>query len=98
MRVEFSDQAKRDIREIAYWIASDSLEQAERFVRQLSKAARSLDRLAFRYPIVGRTEVRRMPYRAYLIFYRVTHQVEVLRILHSARDWPVILNDDENAP
>jgi len=42
-------------------------------------------------------DVRKVKLGAYLIFYRVTHQVEVLRILHGARDWSAILTDDGDA-
>jgi len=36
-----------------------------------------------------------MPFRAYLIFYRVTDRVEVLRIIHGARDWAPLLDDSD---
>ena len=45
--------------------------------------------------MIGRGDLRRMPFRSYLIFYRVTDHVEILRILHSARDWASLLDDGD---
>lgn len=94
MRVVLTHTAKADLREIAIWISADSVVQAEKFVDRLTARALSLDKLALRYPLIGRGDLRRMPFRAYLIFYRVTDHVEILRILHGARDWASMLHDD----
>jgi toxin ParE1/3/4 len=51
------------------------------------------------YPLVPRHEnsgVRRVPHGDYLIFYRVTADtVEILHILHGARDYEPIMFPDE---
>lgn len=95
MKVVLTPAAKADLREIAIWIGADSVPQAEKFVDRLTVKALSLDKLALRYPLIGRGDLRRMPFRAYLIFYRVGEQVEVMRILHGARDWASLLDDGD---
>lgn len=93
MKVVLTRTAKADLHEIAIWIGADSVPQAEKFVDRLTVKALSLDRLALRDPLVGRGDLRRIPFRGYLIFYRVTDHVEILRILHGARDWNSIPGD-----
>jgi toxin ParE1/3/4 len=95
MRVRLTHAARADLREIAIWISSDSVRQAEKFVDSLITKALSLDRLALRYPLIARGDLRRMPFKGYLIFYRVTDHVEILRILHGARDWASLLDDGD---
>ena len=95
MKVVLTPTARADLLEIAVWIGADSVPQAVKFVERLTVKALSLDRLALRYPLIGRGGLRRMPFRAYLIFYRVTDQVEVLRILHGARDWASLIDDGD---
>lgn len=95
MRVVFTSKARSDLREIAVWISDDSVSQAEAFVQRLTTKALSLDTQSLRYPLVGHGDLRRMPYRAYLIFYRVTDQVEVVRVGHAARDWASLLDNPD---
>ena len=51
------------------------------------------------YALVPRYEalgIRRRPYRDYLIFYRVSDDsIEILHVLHGARDYETILFPDE---
>ena len=45
-----------------------------------------------RYKAVG---IRRRPYRGYLVFYRIgSKHIEVLHVLHGARDYDAILSVD----
>lgn len=93
MKVRFSFDARNDLREIAFWIEGDNPHRAETFVIELTEAAESLTLFPRRYPDAGPRGLRRMPYGHYLIFYRVTDAVEIIRIIHGARDWPSLLDD-----
>jgi len=93
--VVLTPSAGTDLREIALWIGADSVPQAEKFVERLTTKALSLEKHALRFPVINRGDLRRMPFRAYLIFYRVTDRVEVLRIIHGARDWAPLLDDSD---
>jgi toxin ParE1/3/4 len=102
-----SQQAAWDVLEIAEYLArQSSLAAANRFV---NAAQRTMERLA-RMPGIGNrwedddpelANVRVCPisrYRKYLVFYRpIEGGIEVLRILHGARDITTILRGDEDA-
>ncbi len=93
----------RDLIEQATYIAEDNLDAAERFL----VAAEETFQLLGRMPGVGKlcgfsnpqlSGIRQYPVRGfknYLIFYRATaSEVEVLRVLHGARDLEAILDED----
>src|SRR5205814_6211463 len=98
-RVLFREQAWSDLEELGAFIAKDNPAAANEVVRQLR---RSLELLA-RMPQLGRvvkriktTEELRIwlspAFRNYLIFYReLPDGVEIVRVLHSARDIQRIL-------
>lgn len=95
--------AKTDLIEQADFIAQDNLEAALRF---LEAAENTFGQLA-RLPLVGRSRkvksrifanVRQFPisgFEKHLVFYRpIKGGIEVLRVLHSARDLNRILDND----
>jgi toxin ParE1/3/4 len=92
-RLTTREAADNDIRDIVTYIAVDSPRAAERFRIEIWDAFR----LITEQPNIGRAHsdftiplrsIRVSPrFRKYLVFYRVDRQaVEVVRILHSARD------------
>jgi toxin ParE1/3/4 len=95
-------RVRGDIVEIATYIAQDNPAAAERF---LTATERTLDRLA-QLPLSGRPypldhptlhDVRMTPVRGfprYLIFYHlVADELQLLRIVHGARDIPTLLGE-----
>jgi toxin ParE1/3/4 len=45
--------------------------------------------------VIGPHEIRKRGHGRYLIFYRVLEkEVEILRIVHGARDWAALFADD----
>jgi toxin ParE1/3/4 len=93
MRVRIARAAANDLSEIADWIAQDSPAAALHMVSRLRDACRSLEQFPERAPVVGLRSLRRRPIDDYAIFYRVTTEVEIVRVLHSARDWASLLNE-----
>ncbi|HEY2256499.1 MAG TPA: type II toxin-antitoxin system RelE/ParE family toxin [Variovorax sp.] len=95
MKVAFTDEAQRDLIEIGDRIACDSPRRALTFVAELRAASAGLANNPLRFQLVDRHEdgdVRRRPHGNYLIFYRVRGDtVEVLRVLHGARDYEALL-------
>jgi toxin ParE1/3/4 len=95
MKVGYTIAAQRDLFEIGSWIAQDNPTRAETFVSELEKACESLSDMPRAFPILsyrGGAQVRRKPYRNYLIFYRVRKDmVEILHVLHGARDYAPIV-------
>lgn len=93
----------QDLIEQATYIAVDNLDTSERFL----VAAEETFQLLGRIPEIGKlsgfsnpslADVRQYPikgFKRFLIFYRATSfSVEVLRVLHGARDLEAILDED----
>lgn len=89
LRVTHTPAAQRDLVAITDWMAADSLDAALRFYDEVDR----LLSLIARYPRIGEaTEylgpgIRRVSLGDYLLFYRISGEtVELIRILHGARD------------
>lgn len=95
MTVVFAESAKADLDRIWADIAADNPKRAISFVRELIAQCKRLSNMPNRYSLLlnhESTGIRRMPYRAYLIFYRVGgRDIEVLRVLNGAQDHEAIL-------
>jgi toxin ParE1/3/4 len=99
MKLVFTDEAKADLLHIGESIAEDNPVRAFTFVDELEDRCARLTGMPRAYQLVPRHEnsdVRRVPHGDYLIFYRVTADtVEILHVLHGARDYGPILFPDE---
>ena len=88
VQVVFSQSAIRDLQIIGDYIARDSRKHAARFVADISKRCYKLadapESAAKRDDIMF--DVRLVPFGNYLIFYRYTDHVRILRVVHGARD------------
>jgi toxin ParE1/3/4 len=88
-------EAESDLERIATYIAEQSPKIALNFVRELRGKCESLADAPRSYPLVPRHEhlgIRRRPFGNYLIFYRVGPEaIEVVHILHGARDYERLL-------
>lgn len=95
-------QVIHDLIEIATYIAVDNLNVSDRF---LAAAEETFNQLA-KTPEIGKicqfvhpqlANIRQQPikgFKKYLIFYRfAASEIEVLRVIHGARDIPAILDD-----
>jgi toxin ParE1/3/4 len=97
----FTPQAWQDALEIVAYIGTDNLEAAARFLPALEETCTQLGAL----PGIGSTRAfsvkalkgaRMLPvtrFENYLIFYAAAGKsIQVMRILHAARDFPTIFN------
>jgi plasmid stabilization system protein ParE len=95
MKVVVSAKAEADLEEIGDWIARDNPIRAASFVRELREACLSLAEMPRAFPLLAHrvgSGIRRKPYRNYLIFYSVCdRRVDILHVLHGARDYDQIL-------
>lgn len=89
-KIVISPEARSDLDDIWFYIATDSPENADRFMDRLAGACRRLATM----PRLGRSRaelaegVRSLPVGRYLIFYRTARgRVEILRFIHGARDF-----------
>ena len=91
MRVVISGTARTDLQNIQRWIARDNPKRALSFVRELREQIRGLARWPNRFPAKEEVDpsIRRLSYRGYRIFYRVSDSsVEVIEVHHGSRDTP----------
>lgn len=91
-------RAKTDLAEIWDYIADDSEARADAFIETIDRKFRTL---AGR-PDMGRaraeleTGLRSFPVGRYVIFYRpIPEGVEIVRVLHGARDLDAIFHPDD---
>jgi len=95
MKVVITAAAEDDLEAIGDWIARHNPARALSFVRELRRDCATLADAPEGYALVPRYEhtgVRRRPHGNYLIFYYVHgDRIEVLHILHGARDYEPIL-------
>jgi toxin ParE1/3/4 len=87
--LRISPRAREDLIEIWSYIADDSVTNADVFIDRLHETMESLGR----NPGAGRQRqelalgIQSFPFGRYLIFYRtLTNSVEIVRVLHGARD------------
>ena len=89
MSVRILPRASLDLLDIWDYIATDSIRQADRIVDEFDRVFK----LIAKNPLMGRARdeleegLRSFPLAQYVIFYSPSQNgIEVLRILHSARD------------
>ena len=99
MKVRLTARAESDLQTIARWIAFDNPEAARTFALQLRRKCAALSRSPKRFPIVReveRRDLRKRVHGRYLIFYTILDdRVEVVRIVHGARDWASIISEND---
>jgi toxin ParE1/3/4 len=102
MRVQYSDEAKADFREIGAFIRKQSPYWSARFLRELAFACKSLKDMPLRFQMLPGHEaagIRRRVYKGYLIFYRVEEDsISIIHILNGARDHERVLFPDDEQP
>lgn len=95
MRVVITDAAKADLVEIGEFIRPHNPKRAITFVDELLDRCATLADIPTAFPLVPRYErhgIRRCVHRDYLISYRVIEDlIEVIHILHGARNYEVLL-------
>lgn len=95
-------QVIRDLIELATYIAVDNLDTSDRFLaaeetfKQLAKMPGRGKLIQFSNPnLAGIRQQAIKGFKNYLVFYRLTNSgVEILRVIHGARDILEILDED----
>ena len=89
-RVILAQLAQKDLEQIYYYIAADSIKNAWHFVLELEKKIYSLDTFPERQPLITEneffaTDYRHLIYKKYRIIYRISEKaVFILRVIHGA--------------
>lgn len=99
MILTIAAEAEADLERIATYVAEQSPGSALKLVRELRERCESLLDAPRGYPLVPRYEhlgIRRRPFGRFLIFYRVGNDaVEIIHVLHGARDYESLLFPEE---
>ncbi|HEX8663697.1 MAG TPA: type II toxin-antitoxin system RelE/ParE family toxin [Beijerinckiaceae bacterium] len=102
MKVLFTDVAEADLERIGDWIGESNPDRAVTFVQELRDRCEKLADMPRAYPVVPgheQAQVRRRPYRNYLILYHVLGDaIEIVRVIHGARDYERLLSPGEEPP
>jgi plasmid stabilization system protein ParE len=100
VKVVFTEAAESDLEAVGDWIAKDNPERAAIFLRELRRSCVDIGPRPLGYPLVQHRRndgIRRKVHGNYLIFYRVwLDAVEILRVVHGARDYARILFSDDD--
>ncbi len=105
--IEVYPDAKKDLREIAEYIATDNPSTAFRFLEAAKKTFLKLNEMpqigrSFRFYHPDLHDIRVFPvsgFEKFLIFYRpLVGGIAVIHVLHSARDIPALFEDEFNFP
>jgi toxin ParE1/3/4 len=95
MKVVLTAEARNDLTEIGRYIRRDNPNRARTFVQEIADRCDELATMGRVFPVVPRFAtrgVRKRNYENYLIFYRITDDaVDVLHVIHGARDWERLL-------
>jgi plasmid stabilization system protein ParE len=95
VKVILSRNAERDLEEIGDWISHDNPERAVSFVAELREACKAIGSSPRGYPLVDQARdptLRRKVHGNYLIFFDIgTKTIDVLHILHGARDYAQVI-------
>jgi len=95
MKVVITGAAKSDLESIGNYRSKDNPNKAMSFLREILDCCNKLADTPLAYPLIPRYkkyQMRLRPFANYLIFYRVQQEhLEIVRILHSARDYERLL-------
>lgn len=90
-RVRITSTAERDIEEAWTFIAHDSAEEAEKFIRRLEEQIETLENFPERCPLIPENEIlgtryRHLLYGSYRSVFRIAGKtVLVLRVIHGTK-------------
>lgn len=105
-RVLLTPAAESDVAHLVHYFFSQSAEVASRFYAAVEDGCKQLAESpelgeSLSTSVEALADIRRWPvpgFRNHLVFYRqVPRGIDIVRILHAARDWQAILESSANA-
>ena len=98
-RYTISPSASRDLSAIVDYFASTNVEAGERFLASFARKCQNL----IEFPMIGRsydeirTELRGVPLKKYIIFYRITtNGLEIVRVVHGSRKLELLFESEDD--
>ncbi|AXV14733.1 plasmid stabilization protein [Neorhizobium sp. SOG26] len=101
MIVVIADEAGKDLGDIGDYISQSDPGRAATFIDEIVGRCFAPSSMPYRYAVLPRYKrqgIRHFPHGRYVVYYRIdAERIEIVRILHSARDHSAILAfDDED--
>jgi len=93
LEIVWLQHAEADLNNIVEHIAKENIDAAIMLFERVIESSRGL----LAHPKIGRsgkvkdTRERIVSGTKYIIVYRVTEKIEILRILHGAQQWPMVI-------
>lgn len=90
-RIHLTRNAQNDLEHIFFYIASDNINNAKKFILQLEEKIYSLDTSPERCPLIPenifwRTSYRHLIYKKYRAIYKIeNNSVYILRVVHGSK-------------
>ena len=86
-KIEYSARAKKDLRDLAYYIALDNKERALSFRKEIEQEIANLSGFPYlgKETDKGKRSIVKKPYIIYYVVNEETKTVEILHIRHGAR-------------
>jgi toxin ParE1/3/4 len=98
LRYTLSTQARQDLKDIKDYIAQDSLDRAEQFVKAITERFQALANfsgIGRRYEALAES-LRGLPIENYIVFYRATEQsLSIELILSGYRDLDAMFSEPD---
>lgn len=92
----FAPLARQDLKDLLRYIEQDRPRSGRKFLARIRRKCRTLGEnsgLGERRIDISTGEYRVAPLSSYVIVYRVVeNRVEIVRVLHGARDWEKLIN------
>ncbi|MQU73597.1 type II toxin-antitoxin system mRNA interferase toxin, RelE/StbE family [Sinorhizobium medicae] len=87
--IEWGENALEDVNEMVNFISEFNPPAARKLVDQIEESVDRLPNFPFSYRAGRVAGTREMPVGSYVVIYTVSEsEILVLRVLHSARQWP----------
>lgn len=99
MRVRWTRPALNDLQDIQEHVARDNRSAAHKLINRLVDHIETLLGSSPEAGRIGRVSGTRelvVPRTNYIAAYRVRGSIDVLAVVHGARDWPESFEEDEN--
>ncbi|MEW6518996.1 MAG: type II toxin-antitoxin system RelE/ParE family toxin [Thermodesulfobacteriota bacterium] len=90
-KVKLTFNAQKDLEQIFFYIAEDSLNNAHNFILELEQKIYSLDTMPERFALISEnvffcTDYRQIIHKKYRVIYKISGEsVYILRVVHGAK-------------
>ena len=89
MDIEFTERARKDLNDIFNYISSDSLQNAESFLKKIYEKIENLEnfsKIGRRVPELDNPNIREILFKNYRIVYQILKEkIQIITVIHGSR-------------